>query len=501
MGLKINAIASYLGHGYTTVIGIVMLPLYLKYLGPEAYGLVGFFAVMQSWLALLDMGLSPALSRQVAHERGRQTDGQGLLRRLVRSIELLFLVMFIIISVGVWLASDWVAKDWFSVTNINLGDVAYCVTLMGVAVGLRWFSSLYRGGIQGMEHMVWLNSANIAIATVRFLGVYLLLRLVTQEPRHFFEFQLVVSMLEVIVFGAKFYQVLPLDQNKSAWFSWSALRVIFPFAGSIAYTSALWVILTQVDKLILSHVLPLKEFGYYALVAVVANGLLSLVTPIVQTIVPRMTMLIAQGNNIASLAIYRNATQATSAFIWPVVGVVSFFSTELIYAWTGDQDAASWAGPVLSWFALGSAFVAISAFQHSLQYANGEMKLHVLSSSVTAALQVPVLAWAAVTYGALGVAQAWFWLRIISFAVWPAVIHRRFAPGVHWSWLMGDVLPSMVVTGLLIFLCSLLGDIFGTQDRLLIAAKFVPVITIGLAASFLVSPVYRRLLASLVVRK
>ncbi len=47
-------------------IGIFMLSLYLRYLGAEAYELVGFFTILISWIALLDLGLSTVLAREIA---------------------------------------------------------------------------------------------------------------------------------------------------------------------------------------------------------------------------------------------------------------------------------------------------------------------------------------------------------------------------------------------------------------------------------------------------
>jgi hypothetical protein len=43
MSLKRNILASYASQIYVTLVGILVLPLYLKYMGAEAYGLVGFF--------------------------------------------------------------------------------------------------------------------------------------------------------------------------------------------------------------------------------------------------------------------------------------------------------------------------------------------------------------------------------------------------------------------------------------------------------------------------
>lgn len=38
-------------------MGLVFIPLYIKYLGIEAYGLIGISALRQTWLALLDIDI------------------------------------------------------------------------------------------------------------------------------------------------------------------------------------------------------------------------------------------------------------------------------------------------------------------------------------------------------------------------------------------------------------------------------------------------------------
>ena len=51
MSFKRNVIASYVSQIYTAVIGIVMLPFYIKLMGSEAYGMIGFFTMLQAWFA------------------------------------------------------------------------------------------------------------------------------------------------------------------------------------------------------------------------------------------------------------------------------------------------------------------------------------------------------------------------------------------------------------------------------------------------------------------
>ena len=66
MSLKTNVTANFLGQGWRGLLGFAFVPVYIRYLGVEAYGLIAVFAVLQAWLGLLDLGLRPALSREMA---------------------------------------------------------------------------------------------------------------------------------------------------------------------------------------------------------------------------------------------------------------------------------------------------------------------------------------------------------------------------------------------------------------------------------------------------
>lgn len=449
--LKRNSIANFIGLGYTSVIGIVILPFYLQYLGAEAFGLIGFFTVLQSWMLLLDMGLSPMLSRQAAkacHEGNDFFD----LKRLLRSLEIIVFGIAVTIILGIALGSSWIANNWLIVTSLASNEVAISIVLMGVIIGLRQIASLYRSGIMGLENQISLNIANIIFVTLKFVGALLLLRLVTQDFVHFFVYQLFVGMLELLVLAVMFYHFLPSTSRIGLEFSWDTLKPTLPFVGGIAYTSGIWVMSTQLDKLILSNVLPLSEYGYFALVAVISTGIIQISGPISQAILPRMTYLHSRGKNQDMLALYRKSTQLMAVIMLPLAGVIAFYSTELVFAWTGDRKAAEWAGPVLFWFALGNGILAISAFQYYLQFAHGKLRMHVVFNTVSVVIQVPVIVYVAYKYGPPGVALTWFALNLITFLIWPPIVHRKFAPGIHLKWLLRDIAPVLLSTTVLLLI-------------------------------------------------
>ena len=478
MSIKINSTANFISQGYTILIGIAITPLYLQYLGAEAYGLVGFFALMQAWLNLLDLGLSPTLGRQVAYARG-QKNGFEFFKRLLKSFELIFIVLALVIIAGIYLASDWVAQVWIKADTLDLSTLIYCIGLMGVMIGLRWFAGLYRSGINGMEDQVWLSAANIVLISFKFIGALILLAFITQDIRHFLEYQLVIGALEVLLFMWRFYSQLPATENSPdlAAFDWQAVKSVAPFALGIAYTAGIWILITQTDKLILSGILSLAEFGYFSLVALVAGGITALSGPISQAIMPRMTLLLSQGKQDEMLSIYRQASQIVAVISLSVSLMIGLYAEPLIYAWTGNKEAAAWGYKVLIWFALGNGVLAINAFQYYLQSAFGQLRLHVIGSSISALIQVPVIYYAAVNYAAEGAGIAWFSFRLVWFLWWTPIVHRRFVPGFHLSWILKDILPIVVITvGVALGLSNLVMlDL--TQNRLLL---FLQMLGLGL---------------------
>ncbi len=67
--LKRNVAATYVGQMYLALIGIVLVPFYVNFLGAEAFGLIGFWTMLQTWFTLFDMGLTPTMTREAARWR------------------------------------------------------------------------------------------------------------------------------------------------------------------------------------------------------------------------------------------------------------------------------------------------------------------------------------------------------------------------------------------------------------------------------------------------
>jgi O-antigen/teichoic acid export membrane protein len=444
MSLRRNILANYLSQAYVTLIGIVMVPVYLRYMGAEAYGLVGFFAMIQAWFQLLDMGLTPTMARETARFNGGASDAWRL-RHLLRGMEGVFVGVAVLGCVAMVTASGVIATSWLKVQQLPLAEVRRAIILISMIVALRWVSGLYRSAITGFERLVWLGGFNMALATARFVLVIPLFVYVGTSATLFFSYQLLLAMLEVATLLWQTYRLLPTPPTGEhrPW-QYAPLRGVLKFSLSIAFASFVWVMATQADKLILSKLLPLTEYGYYTLVVLVAGGVLAISGPVSGALLPRLTRLAAAGDHAGLLLLYRNATQVVVVVAVPAALVLSLFSRQVLWAWTGNAVLVDTVAPVLALYAAGSGISVIAAFPYYLQYAKGDIKLHLIGNVLFVLLLIPSLIAATWKFGMLGAAWVWLILNLVYFLLWVPVAHRCFAPGAHWLWMTKDVLLTSV---------------------------------------------------------
>jgi len=81
-----NILANLSGTAWSALIGLAMVPLYIRLLGIEAYGLIGFSITLQAILQILDFGLSPTVNRELARFSVLE-DKAGEARDFVRTLE------------------------------------------------------------------------------------------------------------------------------------------------------------------------------------------------------------------------------------------------------------------------------------------------------------------------------------------------------------------------------------------------------------------------------
>jgi O-antigen/teichoic acid export membrane protein len=436
--LKQNLIANYLGQAWSSLIGLVLIPVYIKYLGIDAYGLIGIFALMQAWLMLLDMGLAPTLNREMARFKAGAHSPQSICN-LLRTLEILSCLIAFVIGVLLYASSDWLSQNWLNSNNLSQEVIAQAICIMGLILALRFFEGIYRGTILGLQRQVLFNIVNAGLSTVRAIGAVLVLDLISPTIQYFFIWQLLMSLMSVIVFAIIAWRSLP-KKNNPPRFSAESLNEIRYFAAGMILTTILGTLLTQVDKVLLSKLINLELFGYYTLASTVAASLGLIISPVTQAFYPRLNELVVVDNSKELIQMYHLSAQLVTVLMLPLTLTFIFYGVDLVYLWTGDRSLAAEVAPILSLLAAGAFFNGLMHVPYMLQLAFGWTSFAVRVNFIAVIVLIPSILWVTPRYGVVGTAWIWLALNLSYLLIAAHFMYSKLLPKEKWRWYREDIL-------------------------------------------------------------
>jgi O-antigen/teichoic acid export membrane protein len=449
--LKKNIAANFVGSIWQSLIGLALIPLYIKFMGIESWGLIGLYVSLQAIFGLLDLGLSNTLNREMARLSVLPNKEQQM-RNLLRTLEMVYWGIAVFVGIIAMSLSTLIANYWIKAEGgLPLKTIEQSIFIMGLVIALRMPIGLYSGGFMGLQKHVLLNMINVAVTTLGGFGTVLILWLVVPTIQTFFLCQTVVCIINVLLLALFLWAKLPLGDTKAV-FQRQLFKGLWKFAAGMSGISIFAVILTQLDKVILIKMVTLEMFGYYTLATAVRISLNRLIAPLFVSIYPRLTQLASIDDHEELKRLYHKSCQFMSVLILPIATVIAFFSYEILFLWTRNQVIAENTHLLVSILICGTAFNGLMHLPFALQLAFGWTSLSIFKNVIALILLVPFIIYMTKHYGATGAALTWLFLNMGYIFLEIPIMHRRILRKEKWRWYLQDVcLPIMsciLVTGL-----------------------------------------------------
>lgn len=435
--IRANIIANYAGTFWSTLMSLIFVPLYIHFMGIESYGLVGVFASLLGIFALLDMGLSATMNREMARLSALPDTSQHS-RDLTRTLEILYWGVAICIGASVIVLSGPIAHHWVNPKGLSRETVEQAIMIMGLVAALRWPVSFYSGGLMGLERQVAVNAITAVCATIRGVGAVLVLWLVSPTIQAFFLWQIVSSTVETASLTLALWLCLPAGRRKPR-FDTAALRSVWRFSAGMTGISIAVLILMQTDKVILSRMLSLEMFGYYTLAWAVTAAVGRSFSPVVAAVYPELTRLTALKDQGGLAAIYHKSAQSVAVTMLPAVVVLGLFSDRLLFVWAGPGPIVDHASTLVAILAVGTCLNGFMHIPYSAQLAAGWTSLSFWKNVVAVVVLVPLLIVLTKEYGAVGGAAVWVILNSGYVVFEISIMHRRILVGEKCYWYLYDV--------------------------------------------------------------
>ena len=179
--------------------------------------------------------------------------------------------------------------------------------------------------------------------------------------------------------------------------------------------SILWVLASQIDKLILSFTVSLEQYGVFSLALVAANLMLTMLIPINQILMPRFVKLFADGGRITLGLVVLKAIHLYVCFFSIIGFGLLFFGRELFLLWTNNSDIASRASVFVGCLAIGNFIHGVTNIIFISAYARDDLNEYSKRYLTHVLIFLPVSIYATFTFQESGVVIVWLISAIAFF--------------------------------------------------------------------------------------
>lgn len=439
-------IMNFIGQGYSSTITLLFVPYYVNYLGIEAFGIIAMFTLLQGWFVLLDAGMAPTLSREMARfSAGTHTSTS--IRSLLRSIELIGCGIALIVIFSTFLLAPYLANNWLQIEKIDLNAVIFSVSVMGAVIGLRFFENFYRSSLIGLQQQFLINAILIAISSVRIFGALLVLKYVSPTIVYFFVWQLFVSLISAFVLGFFTYNVLPANKIETR-FDIEALKKVWNFGSGVLGITVVSTFLMQTDKIILSKILSLSEYALYALLSTAAGALFTVATPISQAWFPKLSQQVAMNDEAGLVETFHDGARLIAIIVGTITFCLIFFTDTILGLWLGDSVEFKGMITTFRILLLGNFLNCLMWIPFQTQLAHGWTSLSFRMNLISVIFSGPLFIFVTPILGPLGAAIVWACINAINLCITSVFMFNRILKHERKRWFLDDIAKPLSLIGL-----------------------------------------------------
>jgi len=404
-----NVLSNYAYVGLMAGVTLFLTPLYVRWLGPEQWGLVALCITVQAVLFLLDTGLAQVAPREFASTLGDRAAQWRLFKRFRGLYGRIALVAFVggQLSVGWMLAGTELAKVDGAEMALRLVLCQFALTFLNSAPMALW------NGLQEQRR------ANVRLASFLMGKHVLALGLVGLLAASAWAYVLpfvLVGLVEVVL-NYRTVQRGFADVSGLGEADGEASGLLARIGGfGVAVLAGMAT--TQIDRVLMAVWLPVDVFGAYAVVVTFGLAFMNLQQPLQKAFLPRV---VAAGAGSASTLFWLTVVLCALPCL-----LVAWQAEWVLTAWLGAALVHPDAPVVLSCALVGVAFNGLYAADYTRLVAANAWRVVLFINLTILFGQAALLAWATPRWGMLAGGASWVLCGVVQFCL-----------GRWWAWREG----------------------------------------------------------------
>lgn len=388
-------------------LSIALIPLYLTRLGPDQWGLVAICMAIQGFMGLMDAGLGQIMPRDIARVAGDRVAEARVFQVFSRAYLGLGLAGLFLGQVGV----PWLSTHWFNQRSNVTDGVDLALRLVLVQFFFQFANNAHAGYWNGMQAQSLANFRQCVFGTAKHAGALALVYLWRADAFSYLIPFALVSALEWFVNRCSVRKCL--GDLADGQVPFSDFKVLAREAGVLAIGVLIGMLVSQIDRIVLSRAVDVASFGHYVIVANLGLAFMQLQSPLIRAFFPRLARADAVGGHISLLRL------GSGVFVLCVLPCVLIAAAApwLLQFWLDDpQIVAEGVVPlrlILVAVAVNAMYQLIYQRILSLGYSRLVFVINMLVLAVVAPLAIAI----APEYGVVAGGLAWLLGSLMQFGL------------------------------------------------------------------------------------
>lgn len=424
-----SAVSSFGARAVNLLVSLVTVPLTLRYLGPERYGLWMVITSLIAVMGFADLGIGNGLLNAVAEADGKQD--RTLATRSVSSAFFVLTGLALLLGAIAAVASPLV--DWTRVFNVRSAAVAgegraamgvlFAWFLVNIPLGVV---QRILAGLQRTYQSQVMAAAGSLVSLVAVLGV---IRMQAGLPLLVFA-STIGSIVALLANGWVLVRTHPWLLPKLSAFQWHTAMQLLGTGGLFFVLQLSWSIGVSSDNIVIAQVLGASAVASYSvpqkLFTYVTMALLFGIVPLW----PAYTEAMARGDADWVKRTLRRSLWLTFLFSTSLNVVLVVAAPLLLRHWTGGSATLLLRVSLAAWGIVGTLSSAVSMFLNAAGTA--AMRYQAGSAVVMAALNIAISIFLTRRIGtpgvAVGSALSQFIILLPTLLLLPVFLRSRGTP-------------------------------------------------------------------------
>jgi O-antigen/teichoic acid export membrane protein len=287
-----NVVYNGLGQGLSVLLSLVAVRIVFRRLGGDALGLIYFSLAFSAALSVaVQLGICESATREVASHHANRPE---YIESLIRTSSLLYWTGYLILAVIAYTASPYLVHNWVKLDSLDALTAIRIMRILTLGALVALPGGLYKALLVGLQHMGITNLVGVGGTALQQAGIFLIL-LVHGSLFHVAYWIAASTLVPVAVNWTVCAHFFPVRALLFPGFSRAVVKENMAYAsGLITITLCGWI-LGQVDKVIISKLLPLTLLGIYTFARGAINQGMLLTGAINGAIFPHFSALYGAG--------------------------------------------------------------------------------------------------------------------------------------------------------------------------------------------------------------